>query len=100
MIEWNSRSRMAATTAPGTTPAVATADDDLGVVFARDLERERARELAEERPLDLEHALRRVDFVAAWRHVRFREGWVRKVTREAGEREALRFAVARLPNVV
>ena len=42
------------------------ADDDLRVVFARDLERERARELAKERPLDLEDSLGRVDFVAAW----------------------------------
>ena len=40
--------------------------DDLRIVFARNLERERPRELAEERPLDLEHSLRRVHFIAAW----------------------------------
>src|SRR5678815_1891565 len=44
------------------------AHDDLGIVFPRDPERERARELPEERPLDLEDALHRVDFITTWRH--------------------------------
>ena len=66
IIEWNSRPRMAAITAPGTTPAVAMPIDDLGIVGPRDLEREPARELAEERPLDLEYALGMLDCRAAW----------------------------------
>ena len=46
------------------------ADHDLGVVTARDLECECARELAKQRPLDLEHSLRGIYFVTAWRHER------------------------------
>ena len=42
------------------------ADDDVGVVVARDLERQAAGELAEQRPLDLEYSLRMLDRRSAW----------------------------------
>ena len=54
-------------------------DDDFRIVGARDLEGERAGELAEQRPLDVEHAFGVFDGGAAWGHgekilVRARDG--------------------------
>ena len=40
--------------------------DDLRVERASDLERERARQLSKQRPLDIEPSFRRIDFVLAW----------------------------------
>jgi hypothetical protein len=42
------------------------ADHELRVILARNLQRERARELAEERPLDMQHSFSRIDTLFAW----------------------------------
>ena len=65
MIEWNSRSRIAETTAPGHHTCRGDPDDDLGVVGPSDLERQGTRQLAEERPFDVHDALGVVNDIAA-----------------------------------